>query len=222
MFNNIAIILAAGIGKRFGNSTPKQYCLLNNKKVIDYSINTFINHKDINKVILVCSDEWINVLINEYPDCLIIKGGDTRRESSYNGLKACPKNTLNVLIHDAVRPFVTKKIITESITKLKEFKAVNISIPSQDTIISTKNNLINKIPDRKNIYLSQTPQSFNYKTIIDAHLKYDGEEVNDDIKLVKKIGIECYNLAGSIYNIKITHNIDLILAEEIIKYNKKI
>ena len=94
---NIAIILAAGSGERFGDETPKQFIILHGRRVLDYSVNIFKKHKDIDDIIIVCPKEWINIIQNEYPDFKIVIGGKTRKDSSFNGLKACPNNTKNVL-----------------------------------------------------------------------------------------------------------------------------
>jgi len=218
---NIAIILAGGLGNRLGGDTPKQFKLLNNRRVIDYSIRIFEEHDLIDKIIIVCHKDWVEIIESEYKEHVIVTGGASRQESSFKGLKACVGNPENVLIHDAARPFLTQKIISSSINSLDKYQAVNTCIPSKDTIIIQKNNLIESIPNRKNILLSQTPQSFKYKTILSAHNKFKGDDLSDDIQLVNKIDIDCCNNKGSRYNIKITDNLDMEIAQMIIN-NRKI
>ena len=211
---NIAIILAAGIGNRFGDEIPKQFIILHGRRVIDYSIKTFINHKDIDETIIVCHPEWIKKIKLEYPNIKIIEGGKTRKDSSYNGLLACPKNTKNVLIHDAARPFIDKNIISDCISELKKYDAVDTVIPSSDTIVEVTNKEITNMPIRDKMFLGQTPQCFDYKLILEAHNKFKGE-TTDDIRLAKAMGIKCKTVNGSTFNFKLTNQPDVYLAERI-------
>ena len=109
---NIGIILAAGMSSRYNKKTPKQFDESFNKKMLlEYSVETFLNHSKIDKVILVVPKLYLEKIKNKFESCLVIKGGKTRQESSFLGLMACPENTTNVLIHDAARPFVSTQII---------------------------------------------------------------------------------------------------------------
>ncbi len=216
---NVAIILAGGSGSRFGGTIPKQFQLLNERRIIDYSIKEFENNEFINEIIIVCHKDWLSIMKNEYNKHKIIEGGLTRQESSFKGLNACNKNTDNVLIHDAARPFVTKMIISDCIKLLSKHDAVNISIAATDTIVINENRFIKSIPNRDNLLISQTPQAFKYNKIFKAHNHYKGNNLSDDIQLVNNMNIKCYNHSGSPYNIKITNKFDLDIAKVII--NKK-
>ena len=211
---NIGIILAGGLGERFGDTTPKQFIILHGRRVIDYSVSTFLKHNQINSVIIVCPKDWIKIIENEYPNCRVIGGGKTRRESSYNGLTACPSDTKNVLIHDAARPFIDKDIISRCIFALEGHKAVDTVISSSDTIVEADNNIIINMPLRDNMFLGQTPQAFDYETILTAHKSFKGD-TTDDIRLVKSNNIECCTIEGSVYNFKLTNQPDIYLAERI-------
>ena len=79
---NIAVILAGGSGKRFGDDIPKQFIILHGRRIIDYSINTFLQHSEIHKIIIVCPRGWVDIIKNEYPNCKVVEGGKTRRKSS--------------------------------------------------------------------------------------------------------------------------------------------
>ncbi len=219
---NIAIILAGGLGSRFNNGTPKQFLYLQNRRIIDYSINTFYNHADVDDIVIVCNNSWVEIMRKEYPDCNIIVGGKTRQESSLIGLRACPKTTQIVILHDAARPFVSSGSISKSIQLLENYEAINLSVSTKDTVVYVDNNIISSIPKRENIYLSQTPQSFKYKTILNAHKKTEQIDSTDDIQLVKNMNIDCYNLKGDINNIKITYKSDLDIAKLIIKNREKL
>ena len=214
---NAAIILAGGIGSRLNSSIPKQFQkLMNNRRIIDYSVKKFLQNHKINDVIIVCQKDWLDIIKKEYPECIVVKGGLTRQQSSFIGIKACPKNIDNVLIHDSARPFVTENMINDSIEMLKQYDAVNISVPSSDTVINVKKEMINLVLDRKEIYLSQTPQSFKYDTILKAHNKSNDNTASDDIQLVRNLDVECYNIIGSRDNIKITQQLDMSIAESLI------
>ena len=219
MSKNIAIILAAGSGKRFGENIPKQFENLNGRLVIDYSMQVFLNNKFINGIIIVSNHQWMDSLIDRYPECKVIAGGETRQESSFLGLKACPEGTNHVLIHDSARPFISNQIINNIVEKLRDYDAVNLSVPTSDTVVYSKNKLVQSIPNREEIFLSQTPQSFKYDIILEAHEKSTLNDASDDIQLVKDLNIECYNLMGLIENIKITHPLDIKIAELIIQNN---
>ena len=212
---NVAIILAAGQGERFGTNLPKQFSLLNDKMIIDYSIETFETIKNINKIIIVTPEEWVEKISKLHPKHLVIKGGTTRQESSFSALKKCPKNTKNVLIHDSARPFISKAIINKCLLSLKNNSAVIVSKKSTDTIIRVKNGEIIKTEKREELFLNQTPQAFEYKTILNAHIKKT-TITTDDFSLLKINNIKCKIIEGPNYNIKITTKQDLKIAEALL------
>ncbi|HPX75490.1 MAG TPA: 2-C-methyl-D-erythritol 4-phosphate cytidylyltransferase, partial [Bacteroidales bacterium] len=140
-----AIILSGGVGTRFGNQLPKQFLKINNKTILEYSIETFETHNLIDKIIIVSNPNFIKktkeiLAKNNYKKvCAIISGGNTRGESSYLGLKQInetenSKDKIKVLIHDSVRPNTSNKIISEIIKGFDEFKALSPAIKTTDTI----------------------------------------------------------------------------------------
>ena len=211
---NVGIILAGGTGERFGDTTPKQFIILHGRRVLDYSVSTFLKHDNISFVVIVCPKNWIKIIQKEYPSCLVVQSGKTRKDSSFNGLNSCPKDTKNVLIHDAARPFIDSDIISRCLFALDTYKAVDTVISSSDTVVEAKNNIITNMPIRDNMFLGQTPQGFDYKTILNAHKSFKGE-TTDDIRLVKNSNIECCTIEGSVYNFKLTNQPDIYLAERI-------
>ena len=218
---NIAIILAGGSGTRFGGEIPKQFQFLDGKRVIDYSVETFSNHKDIDCIIIVCHRDWLKILKQKYSHFTIIEGGKTRKESSYFGLKACPNDVNNVLIHDASRPFITDTTISNCIQYLNKYEAVNLSFPVMDSVAYIEDDMVGSMLDRHSIYLNQTPQSFRYDIILKAHEKFSNIDSTDDITLAKNMGIKVYNLKGDRNNIKITYKEDLNIGEIIINNQSK-
>ena len=145
----------------------------------------------------------------------MIIGGDTRKKSSYNGLMAANKNTKKVLIHDAARPLINSKIIRNCIQKLHVFDAVTVAIKPNDTIVSINDNQITNVLIRELCRLEQTPQAFKYDVILNAHQKIQ-EDATDDIYLAHKYGAKCGIVNGSKTNFKITTNIDLKIAKELL------
>ena len=151
----------------------------------------------------------------------IVEGGSTRQASSYCGLLACNTNTDIVIIHDAVRPFVSKMIISENIEKAIKYKAVNTCIDTSDTIVQSLNRKkIEKIPKRETLLRGQTPQTFDYNVIVNAHKQAITDNIldsTDDCSLALKRGIAVHIVKGDEYNIKITNKLDLFIAEQLFR-----
>lgn len=216
---NISIILASGTGERFGENIPKQFYKIKNKTILEYSLDAFEQNKNIDEIILVTNPNFNDlsreiVFKNNYKKVVkIVNGGATRVDSSRIGTSYADDDS-NVLIHDAVRAFVTQKIIDDNIEALKKYEAVGTAIDTIDTIIEIdKNGFIKKIPQRNMIKRIQTPQSFRAKLIKQAHeiaLKNNDKNFTDDCGLILK-----YNLApiflvqGDEKNLKITQKSDL-------------
>lgn len=222
---NYAIILASGSGNRFGAKLPKQFVKINKKTILERSIEIFENCKEIDNIIVVITPEYINkakkiIQKNKYKKIeYILPGGEIRKDSSFIGVSAINEKEANVLIHDCARPFVSKEIIKNCIKALDKYKAVGVAVPSTDTIIEVKNNIINNIPERKNIMNIQTPQGFKLSLIKKAHeLSINDNNFTDDCGLIIKHNLaKIFIIEGDKYNIKITYPNDLITAKQIIK-----
>ncbi len=227
---NIAIILASGSGSRFRLTTPKQFYKIGNKTVLEYSIEAFQNHSKIDEIIVVSNPEFIDEtekLSKKYTKVTkIVKGGQTRQQSSYNGVYSITDKNANILIHDAARPFVSDTIINNCIIALHQYKAVNVAIESSDTIIEVnENNIIKNIPVRKALRRCQTPQCFDINVIKLAH-KLAKEDftstATDDCSLVIRYKIaDVFVVEGSNENIKITYPEDIKIAQNILKNRNK-
>ncbi|MAV58381.1 MAG: 2-C-methyl-D-erythritol 4-phosphate cytidylyltransferase [Candidatus Marinimicrobia bacterium] len=206
---NIAIILAAGSSNRFNGKKPKQFEYFNKKMILEYSVDTFINHPEIDEVIIVVKKSYLNEIEKSIKGCKIIQGGKKRQDSSLLGLMACPTNTRNVLIHDAARPFVSNTIISNCIVELKNSVAVCPAIPVNDTvaIINSENN-ISSMLDRNFVYCLQTPQAFHYKIIFECHKELE-KNVTDDISVLQEFNYNCKLIKGSQQNLKVTYQDDL-------------
>lgn len=231
---NIGIILAGGIGSRMGIvDRPKQFIDVYGKPIIIHTLEAFDIHKDIDAIAVVCLPEWqeeLKIWLRKYEINKVkwlVDAGKTRQESTFNGLKAIRSEVSDddiVVIHDSARPLITNKIITDNIIKAKEFKAVDTVIPSADTIIkSIDGNKITDVPVRKELYLGQTPQSFEYGLILKAHQRAKEESIldsTDDCQLVLKSGTSVELVEGDKLNFKITTMEDLLLLKAVVKIGK--
>ena len=232
MRKNLAIILSGGEGIRLNKKTPKQFLKIADKSIIEYTIERFEFHALIDHVYIVTNPEYYDqtlkiVNMRDYKKVKkVLKAGKTRQESSRIGVFSAENNYENVLIHDAVRPFISNEIIENVLKELETYSAVNVAIPSNDTIIEiNEKNLIKKIPDRKFLRRVQTPQAFKLSLIQRAHklaIENNIKDATDDCFLVIKFKLsEVFVVNGSEFNIKITYPMDINIAREIIKKSKK-
>ena len=224
---NIAIILASGNGERFGEKIPKQFYEYKGRTLLEYSIDAFEQNKNIDEIILVTNPKFRDLAEeilskNSYKKIKkLLNGGITRVDSSRIGVFEAFENS-NVLIHDAVRAFVTQDIINRNIEALNTYQAVGTAIETVDTIIQVdENNFITNIPARSSLKRVQTPQSFRADLIKKAHkmaLEENNQNFTDDCGLILK-----YNLApihiveGDEINLKITQKSDLEILEKLWK-----
>lgn len=230
MPTNTVIILAGGDGNRFRTERPKQFCKIAGKTVLEHTIQRFESHPDIDSIVIVVNPNYYEtveqlLLLNKYKKVKkLVKGGRSRQESSYIGLLACENETENILIHDAVRMFTSDFIISNIISALESYQAVDVAIPAQDTIIEvTDQLLIKNIPDRNYLRRGQTPQGFKYHIIRQAHnlAIADGKySATDDCGLVLRYNLaEVFVVPGEERNMKITYPEDIYLAEKLFQLN---
>jgi 2-C-methyl-D-erythritol 4-phosphate cytidylyltransferase/2-C-methyl-D-erythritol 2,4-cyclodiphosphate synthase len=206
--NNYFIILASGQSKRFNSSKPKQFIKYKNKALFEHSLDKALKSKLFKKIIIVTNDK--KQIKKKYSkDVLIIKGGKERSDSSLIGLKFIKKyKPNNVLIHDAARPNFTIKLLKNLINSLKKNKASIPVISSKDSIkYKVKNQLFNL--NRKNSYLTQTPQAFKFKDVYDLSVKQKSK-IQDEATLFIENNLKLNFIKGEILNNKITFKEDLI------------
>lgn len=217
-----ALLLMGGSGERFGSDLPKQFHRISGKKVYLHTLEKFLKSGLFNEILLVVPEKWIETVQTELPEGPIktVMGGTTRQHSSYLGLLACGPETNFVVIHDAVRPFVSQKILKENVEAVQIHEAIDTCIPSADTLIhKSQEDEILTIPNRSEYMRGQTPQSFSYPLILKAHLCALGGNASDDCQLIlhyvkdKKIKV----VYGEESNIKITTELDLFLAEQLFR-----
>lgn len=227
--NNIAIILAGGIGSRMGFNYPKQFVKIAGKTALEHTVDIFQQHEQIDDIIIVSerqSYQQIESLIaknNFSKVSRIIFGGKERTDSTLSAIHALQEQSpdTKLIIHDAVRPLLSMHIISECIEKLDNYNAVDVVIPAVDTIVhvdSDRQEIID-IPKRSEYYQGQTPQAFKLGTLRKAYEIYlqGGVQGTCDCGIVlktlpeEKVGI----VQGSETNIKLTRPVDLFIADKL-------
>ena len=229
-----SVILAGGTGNRMGNTDkPKQFLTIKDKPIIIHTIEKFLSQPKFEKIIVLTPQMWIdhtNHIISKYiGECekvVVIAGGDTRNETIMNSVAYIEKNyTLDddtiIVTHDSVRPFVTHRIIEDNIKVAEIYGACDTVIPATDTIVeSVDSNIISAIPERKNMYQGQTPQSFKAKKLRDIYLSLTDKErdiLTDAAKILVMKGHDVHLVTGETYNIKITYPYDLKIARSLLE-----
>jgi len=227
----VAIVLAAGSGKRMGMGVKKQYMKLGNNPVLFYSLDAF-EKSNIDEVYLVTSREDIDQVKAEYMNERfskvkgVIPGGKERYNSVFNGLKAI-EDCDYVFIHDGARPFIDNDMIDRLILGVKEYKACVAGMPAKDTVkITDKDGYVCDTPNRNNVWIVQTPQCFEFSIIYNAYSKLIELENNnglcdlnitDDAMVVEYFeNVKVKMIEGSYNNIKITTIEDIPIAEAIL------
>lgn len=223
---NIAVILAAGSGERLGGGIPKQFLKVAGKRVIEHTLDVFENHKSIDEICIVIKEniksEMENIVVaNQYKKVKkILIGGKERYQSSMAAINAYDDND-NLLFHDAVRPLVNDRIISECIEALKEYNAIDVAIPTTDTIIAVdEDECIKGIPNRSTLRNGQTPQCFRLKLIKEAYrlaLLDPDFYTTDDCGVVKRYmpGEKIYVVRGEQFNMKLTYVEDIFLLDKL-------
>ena len=222
-----ALIVAAGKGTRMNTDISKQYIDIAGKPLIAWTIEAFEDCEYIDEIVLVVSRDDIVYCKQNIVDVYgkgkirsIVAGGVTRQESVSNGLCEVSGQCEIVLIHDGARPFVREETIIESIFTASETGASCVAVPVKDTIKSSDwNGFIDNTLNREFLWSVQTPQTFKYDLILNAHklATEEGIEGTDDSVLVERTGHKVKLVMGSYDNIKITTPEDLPIAETIIK-----
>lgn len=220
---NYGIILASGTGNRYGSDIPKQFVKIAGKTVFEHTIEIFEKAKIIDEIIVVITPDYMHfaeelILKNSYKKISkLLNGGNTRKESSSIGINSIYDEEANVIIHDCARPFLTQRIINDCIKALETYNAVDVAIPSADTIIKVKDKVIETIPERKHLMRGQTPQCFKLSTIKKAHeLSKNDSNFTDDCGLIVKYNLgEVYVVDGEGENIKITYPEDIFMADRL-------
>lgn len=214
-----AVILASGTGSRAGSGAPKQFVDVGGRSLLEHSVAVFDRHPRVDDIRVVVAAEWraaaagliARAGLKKAPD--LLDGGATRSASSHIGVAGLDPDD-RVLVHDAVRPFVTAEIIDRCLDALAHTPAVAVAVPTPDTVIEVDDDgRIAAIPDRDRLRLAQTPQGFHAGVLQRAHELFAADPdatATDDCGLVLRYGLAPIAVvAGERANVKITYPEDL-------------
>ena len=218
------VILGAGAGKRMKSAAKlKQFMKLDGVSVLLYTLKTFCKCAQIDDVVVVVPQADVDSTsksvgpCREWKEVTVIAGGVTRQQSSFNAVTYLRDKgeTEIVVIHDAVRPFVTSDIIRRSVDAAREYGAADVAAKTVDTVVEVSDGFIQAMPDRRKLYNGQTPQTFKLDLIYQAHqqaIDDNFSETTDDIRLVLRMGKPVRIVESTLENMKITTAIDMELA----------
>jgi 2-C-methyl-D-erythritol 4-phosphate cytidylyltransferase len=234
---NIALIFAGGSGTRMNTkSKPKQFLELHGKPIIIYTLDVFENHPEIDGIIVVCIESWIDYLkklLNKFDITKvkeIVPGGNTGQESIYNGLFSAVKHypmDSAVLIHDGVRPLIYDTTVSDNIVAVKEFGSCITCVPTTETLVIINDDDILNIPPRNKSLLARAPQTYILSEIWEVHQKAKTEKKNsfvDSCTMMSHYGKKLHTIMGPPENIKITTPSDYYIfrAIEEVRENQQI
>ena len=215
------IVVAAGIGTRFGSKVPKALVRLKNKLLITYSLKVFEQNKAVSGIIVVGHKDYLprfEALCRGFKKVsAVVAGGKTRADSVKCGLAAVDADTDFVLVHDAARPLIDDGIIGRLTAALQKDRAAIAAVPVKATIkeVDPKTGQIRATPARDRLWEAQTPQGFYKDVLVKAHNRKFKGEATDDAMLVERMGVKVKVVMGNYKNIKITTPEDLDIARHL-------
>ena len=228
------VILAGGVGSRMGNAEkPKQFLNLGGRPIIIHTIEKFTVNPLFERIIVLSPKQWVRYtkdLIHKflplYQNIDVIEGGGTRNETIMNAIDyienigKLDEQTI-IVTHDAVRPFVTHRILQDNIASAKKYGACDTVVSATDTIVYSENgHTISDIPNRASVYQGQPPQSFQAKYLRDVYESLTEDEkllLTDACKILTLKQLPVHLVNGEVYNFKITYPHDLRLAQAMLK-----
>jgi len=209
-----------------GSDVPKQFLSLGGIPLLIHALRVFDAATGISEIIVVVPEEDRDHCRHEVlpPYHLkkltqVVGGGPRRQDSVYNGFRAADPHSSIILVHDAVRPFLTVSLVNSVVESAEKHGAAIVAIPMRDTVKRvTSNQIIEKTLDREGLWLAQTPQAFRKALLEEAHHRGQstGCEATDDAFLVEQLGHPVAIVTGSSDNIKITRPEDLLMGEAIL------
>ena len=233
--NIFAAILAGGVGTRMQSAEkPKQFLEVGGKPIIIHTIEKFISIENFTRILVLTPEDWVDYtrdLIENYmgtdSGVLVLPGGTDRNETLMCALAYIEEHykvdaDTILVTHDAVRPFVTERIIRENMEAAGLYGACGTAIPATDTIVQSRaGEYMNSIPDRSCMYQQPTPQSFRVTLLKETYALLNEEErksLTDACKILVLKGVPVYMVMGDPCNIKITYPEDLLLSEVLVHY----
>lgn len=229
------VLVAGGTGTRMGAEKPKQFLPLHNKPILIHTLERFVTYPEFDRILILIPEDWISYtreLIEQYlsesemQKVLVLAGGVSRNDTIMNAVAAIEQtdgltDETIIVTHDAVRPFVTHRMIEDNIRYTRQYGACCTAVSATDTImISESGRFIDEIPDRSNMYQVQTPQTFYAGQLREIYASLTPEEkdiLTDATKILLLKGKKVYFSEGERYNIKVTYPQDIQVAEVLLQ-----
>ena len=225
-----AVVPAGGRGVRMGSDVPKQFLTLGDIPLLVHALKIFESSSIISEVVLVvpeddcayCRDHIVP-MYGLKKISQVVGGGRRRQDSVLNGIQATNPTSDIVVVHDAVRPFVTERMIADVVKAARKHGAAIVAIPLRDTVKRVNfDGLIEETLSREKLWAAQTPQAFQRDILLRAHEQgeTDGVDATDDAFLVERMGLSVSVVQGSFHNIKVTRPEDLQMGQAILSANR--
>ena len=218
-----AVIPAAGSGVRMKSSMPKQYLPLCGIPVLAHTLRAFDGHERCVEIVIATSDRRVlSEMLAAYPcstPVRVVDGGARRQDSVFAAVNACPDDDSILLIHDAARPLISREEISAVLEAMLEYDAALLAVPVTDTIKMVHEEFVVSTPDRRTLWIAQTPQAARAGQFRKAFraAASDDATVTDDAAALEHIGVRVAVVRGSGTNMKITTEADLAVAESILR-----
>lgn len=230
--STVAVILAGGTGSRIGLHVPKQLLKVAGKSILEHTIAIFDEADGVEEIIVLMTPDFVaeaQAIVDRAGFTRVrpvLPGGRTRNETTQIALAALGDEDRNVLFHDAVRPLLESRTIAACLEALLDYEAVDVAIPSADTIIVADGGHITEIPARDRLRRGQTPQGFRVSTIRRAYELAAGDPdfaATDDCGVVLRYlpDVPIHVVSGSEQNLKITHPIDVFIADKLFQLGSR-
>ncbi|WP_214408717.1 bifunctional cytidylyltransferase/SDR family oxidoreductase [Sphaerisporangium fuscum] len=229
----VGVVLAGGVGQRVGLNTPKQLIKIAGRPIIEHTLAVFDAAPEIDEIVVLMAPGHTGeveriVERNGFRKVTkIVEGGASRTESTWRALQAIGDEECDVLLHDAVRPLVEPRIISQCVEALRTYSAVDVAIPSSDTVVvaapGPRGEIVRDVPDRSRLRRGQTPQCFRLSVIREAYERafadpgFEEQPATDDAGVVHRYlpDVPIYIVAGSEHNMKVTHPVDVYIADKL-------
>jgi len=213
-----AVLVAAGDGRRLGADLPKAFVTVAGRTLLEHAVTRFAGHPDVRDLVVVVPPALVESTAQHAPGHTVVPGGPTRQRSVARGLAALADDVTVVLVHDVARPFVPAEVISRVLAALAEgADGVVPVMPVTDTLRECgADGAIGAPVDRSGLVGVQTPQGFRRDVLERAHHGATTTDATDDAVLVEALGGRLVPVPGSDLAFKITHPVDLHVAEAIL------
>jgi len=229
----VAVLLAGGVGTRVGLDIPKQLIKIAGKTILEHTLAALHGHEEVEEILVLMAPGHLDAVhtilrSGAYPKVTqVLEGADTRNKTTQRALAALDDEDCDVLLHDAVRPLLSARIISDCFAALQTYDAVDVAIPSADTIIEvTPENTIAAVPVRDRLRRGQTPQAFRSRVLAAAYELADQDpdfRATDDCSVVLRYlpDVPIWVVQGEERNMKVTNPVDVYLADKLFQLSSE-